>query len=332
MDDISIHIESLNKIYRNPLSGLREWFGKTSQSVSAIQNVSLTIHSGEIFGLVGRNGQGKTTLLKIISGLIEPTSGNVEVFGFNPIHHRHEIKKRIGLVTSDERCFYWRLTGWDNLCFFSRLHGVSSAQFKQRMKYLIEQFELTDLIHRKFHEYSTGNKQRLALVRALLHNPQILLLDEPTRSLDPITADRLREHLVEWARSSNQRTILITSHDLNEIESLCHRIAFLHCGQVKACATLQELRNQYFQPDQVRIQIRKISTDQFSSIISNIKPELSWNSNQSDRIEIQFAHQNGNGALNHVLNKLVSNGVEIMDISYQRFGLRNMMDQIEDGG
>ena len=137
------------------------------KNVVAVDNLNLRIEKGEIFGLVGRNGQGKTTLVKSIAALLVPTKGSVSVFGFDSLSESREVKKRIGLVTSDERSFYWRLSGAQNMFFFASLYGMQGRAARDRVEELLATFDLVELSRRPFHEYSNGNKQRLALARAL---------------------------------------------------------------------------------------------------------------------------------------------------------------------
>ena len=153
----------------------------------------LNVETGEIFGLIGRNGAGKTTLTKIVATLVQPTTGSVSVRGHDSVEQDELVRREIGLSTAEERSFYWRLTSEQNLMFFARLHGLSDARAKQRIRDLFAKLELDEVARRRFGELSTGNKQRLAVARALLSSPPVLLLDEPTRSLDPLAAARMRE-------------------------------------------------------------------------------------------------------------------------------------------
>ncbi len=151
----------------------------------------LKLNEGEIFGLIGRNGAGKTTLTKIIATLVQPTDGKVSVQNFDSVKDEVKVRSLIGLATAEERSFYWRLTAEQNLLFFARLYGLKDAAAKQRIAEIFEQLDLKDLAKRRFSELSTGNKQRLAIARAILPKPPILLLDEPTRSLDPLAAQAI---------------------------------------------------------------------------------------------------------------------------------------------
>src|SRR3990172_8165098 len=163
----------------------------------ALKNVNLQIRHGEIVALLGPNGAGKTTLLKILSTLVLPTSGTAYVKGYEIVRCEDDVKKSIGLVTGEERSFYWRLTGRQNLEFFAALYGLRPDEAKPRIDALLEQLDLSAAADNMFYSYSSGMKQKLALVRGLLCNPAVLFLDEPTKSVDVMTARDLRGFIKE---------------------------------------------------------------------------------------------------------------------------------------
>ena len=177
--------------------------------------MSFNVREGEIFGLIGPNGAGKTTLTKVIATLVQPTSGQVTVRGHDSVGEDEIVRRNVGLAGAEERSFYFRLTAEQNLRFFARLYGLSSATTRQRIDELLGLFELKELRARRSAELSTGNKQRLAVARAMLADPPVLLLDEPTRSLDPLAAARMRATIRSLAQSNGRRTtVFLTSHNL----------------------------------------------------------------------------------------------------------------------
>ncbi len=241
----AISIQNLSKTYPPSFPRLKKFFSLPIQpAVEALTNVSFDIGEGEIFGLIGKNGAGKTTLTKIIATLVQPTSGQVSVKGFDSVNDEVKVRSLIGLATAEERSFYWRLTTQQNLLFFARLYGIKDNPARKRIAELFAELNLTDLAKRRFSELSTGNKQRLAVARALLPRPPILLLDEPTRSLDPLAASNMRDLITSLKGIS----VLLTSHNLAEIEELCRRVAIISNGQIppltrpKICAVLTNKR------------------------------------------------------------------------------------------
>jgi len=189
---------------------MRAFFRRpVKQPVEALRNVTFDVYSGEIFGLIGRNGAGKTTLTKIVATLVQPTEGTVTVRGYDSVRNDEHVRREIGLAGAEERSFYWRLTAEQNLLFFARLHGLRDRVANKRIQELFAKLELEDAAHRRFGELSTGNKQRLAVARSMLASPAVLLLDEPTRSLDPLAAARMREMIQALAQQDPPVTILL---------------------------------------------------------------------------------------------------------------------------
>src|SRR6059058_3107789 len=229
---ITVSIDHLSKTYPVPFLRLKKFFRrKFKPPVEALRDVSFQIREGEIFGLIGPNGAGKTTLTKIIATLIQPTSGEVAVRGNDTVRDDAQVRRDIGLASAEERSFYWRLTAEQNLLFFARLYGLSGPEAKRRIKTSFEMFELEELARRRFAELSTGNKQRLGVARAMLAKPPVLLLDEPTRSLDPIAAARMRGMIKSLTQDDAKRvTVFLTSHNLTEVEELCDRVAVIGAG------------------------------------------------------------------------------------------------------
>ena len=218
----SVEIHGLRKVFR----AIRR------PPVVAIHDLHLTVARGEIVGLMGPNGAGKTTLLKILATLITPTEGRVEIEGI-PLARDLEVRRRVGLLTSDERSFYWRLTGRQNLEFFAALHGFGGRDAAARIDRLAGVLGMGDYLARRFSDYSSGMKQSLALARALLHDPSLLLLDEPTRSLDEQSAGRLFDHLRAVGRTAG-RTVLMVTHHSEEAKALCDRVVRMEKGNVTA--------------------------------------------------------------------------------------------------
>ncbi|MGH9750240.1 MAG: ATP-binding cassette domain-containing protein [Candidatus Polarisedimenticolia bacterium] len=239
----AIVTERLTKVYAKQ-RGLREIAARPfrrAERITALTEVGLEAGEGEIFGLLGPNGAGKTTFLKILACLVLPTTGRASVFGHDVARDDVAVRRAIGFVTSDERSFYWRLTGRENLEFFARLYGLDPAASRRRVAALLEAVELRDVGDQQCMSYSSGMKQRLAIARALLHDPAVLCMDEPTRSLDPIAAKHLRRFIGATLNQGHGKTVLLATHNLQEAEELCGRLAILDRGRVLRQGTLAEI-------------------------------------------------------------------------------------------
>lgn len=219
---------------------LRHPFGKSH--VRALESVNLRVDRGELFVLLGPNGAGKTTLIKILATLILPTSGQALIDGLDVLVHEKEVRQRIGYVVADERSFYWRLTGRANLAFFAILNNIDPSDAERRISEVIELVDLVEDAGKMFKDYSTGMRQKLAIARGLLTDPMVLFMDEPTRSLDPAASKRVRDFIQGRIVRELGKTVLLSTHNLEEAEALCDRIAILHKGRVATCGTLSEIR------------------------------------------------------------------------------------------
>ncbi|MCL6451386.1 MAG: ABC transporter ATP-binding protein [Acetobacteraceae bacterium] len=212
--------------------------GREKEGHRALSDVSFEARAGEVFGILGPNGAGKTTLMKILANLIIPTSGEVLIAG-RRLHPRAQARW-VGLSTGEDRSFYYRLSGWQNLEFFGSLRSLGRARLRQRIEWCLEAVGLEGASHVKFMKYSTGMRKRLNIARALLHDPPILLLDEPTASLDPVSARRVRDLIRDL--KGQGKTILMATHNLAEAESACDRVGILSSGRLLAVGTPQGLR------------------------------------------------------------------------------------------
>ena len=301
----AISVRNLSKTYPVPFRRLRAVFRRpVKHPVEALREVSFEVETGEIFGLIGRNGAGKTTLTKIVATLVQPTTGSVAVRGHDSVSEDEDVRREIGLATAEERSFYWRLTSEQNLMFFARLHGLSDRVAKQRISDLFAKLELEEVARRRFGELSTGNKQRLAVARAMLTNPPVLLLDEPTRSLDPLAASRMRELIRSLAQHHPPVTIFLTSHNLGEVETLCGRVAIISRGRIRAIDTPRNLRDLSSGSETVHI-----------TIASGEK--------------ISFTREHNDNLLDEKIRELQNQDAHILDIETERATLLDVLERYE---
>jgi ABC-2 type transport system ATP-binding protein len=205
-----------------------------------VDDVSLSVAPGTVCGLLGRNGAGKTTLVKLLATLIEPTDGDAWVGGYSVRREGARVRGVVGLAAGTERGFYFRLTGQQNLRFFGALHGLSPHRVQRHAAAAMEALGLADAANRPFMRYSTGMRRKLDLARALVLDPPVLLLDEPTASVDPTSADQIRAVIAH--ERGKGKTVLLVTHNLLEAERLCDVVAIMNRGRLAAYGTLAELR------------------------------------------------------------------------------------------
>lgn len=197
------------------------------QYFTALLDINLQIDEGDRVAFLGPNGAGKTTLLKLISGLLFPSKGKISVDGFDTVKDNLKARKNVGFVLNEERSFYWRLTGKQNLEFFGALDNLYGKELDERIKLLLKLVGLEESGDKLFAGYSSGMKQRLAIARGLLSDPKILILDEPTRTLDPISAEDIKNIINKRIHEDKERTLLIATHRLDEAAELCNKVCIM---------------------------------------------------------------------------------------------------------
>jgi ABC-2 type transport system ATP-binding protein len=326
---VAISIERVSKTYDAPLAGLRRFFRvRTRPPVEALREVSFDVREGEIFGLIGRNGAGKTTLAKIIATLVQPDSGSVSVRGFDSVRDDERVRAQVGLAGAEERSFYWRLTVEQNLVFFARLYGLGAAAARRRIAELLELLELTELRARRFSDLSTGNKQRMAVARALLNSPSVLLLDEPTRSLDPLAAARMRELIGSLARGARPVTVMLTSHNLAEVEELCDRVAVISRGRIRAVDTPRHLRSARRLQERVRLTLRGLTPARARELLREAV-EYIETAEQLGGLTVSFDREVGDDTLDRALRALQDGGARVVECEQERGTLLDVLETFE---
>jgi len=311
----ALSIEGVCKTYQR----LSLWGSRRNVSAAdgaqALRNVSLRIEPGETIGLLGPNGAGKTTLLKIIATLLYPTAGRVLIYGSDIHAGRGKERGSIGLVTCDERSFYWRLTGRHNLMFFATLYGLSKQQANEAIDELLEALGLTDAGGHRYDSYSSGMKQKLAIARGLLSDPKILLYDEPTRSLDPLSAQNIHRWIAQKRLRSPHQTHVIATNRLSEAERLCGRVFIINHGRLIAHGTIKEIRDRW----------HKRSTDvhhvtyQGCSLDGGLQPtpdigliDIETERTDDDGVTLRVHTQRESDGLSRVLSTILSAGGRVV--------------------
>jgi ABC-2 type transport system ATP-binding protein len=254
MNKYAIQTEKLGRIYK--IRG-----GKKSEprELTALKDVNLEVHPGELFGLLGPNGAGKTTLIKILTTLLAPTSGKAFVSGLDVTNSPRLIRQRINMVSGGEASGYGLLTVRENLWMFSQFYGIPSHRANQRIKELLEIVGLSDRINTKSSDLSTGLRQKMNIVRGFMTDPEVLFLDEPTLGLDVGASREVRQFIRNWVEDNPSRTLLLTTHYMVEADELCDRVAIINKGQVLACDKPEVLK-QRLQKDVIyRIEVSPIN-------------------------------------------------------------------------
>jgi ABC-2 type transport system ATP-binding protein len=219
-----------------------EGLGKSFDGFRAVDDVSLDVRAGEVVALLGPNGAGKTTTVRMLASLLRPTRGRARVAGFDVVESPTEVRRRIGLLT-EHHGLYTRMRAAEYLHFYGSAYGLAREVVHSRADSWMRTFGLSDSIGRRLGEYSKGMRQKLALVRALLHDPPVLLLDEPTSAMDPASAHQVRKSI--QALRSEQRALVICTHNLVEAEALADRIAIIRAGRLIAVGTSLELKRAF---------------------------------------------------------------------------------------
>ncbi len=286
----------------------------------AVNKLSLKVKSGEVMAMLGPNGAGKTTTVRMMTSILKPTSGWAKISGFDVVEQAESVRSNVGVLT-EQHGLYERMQGLEYLDFFGRIYGLSSTVRHTRSQNLMERFGLGDALNKRLGEYSKGMKQKLALVRAMLHNPPVLLLDEPTSAMDPLSAKLVRDAIIELQRDE-ERTFLITTHNLTEAQLLADRIAIIRHGRLIAMGTFDELAQSF--AGQPRMELR------VNGSLNGLAKDL------SDMIEVEaegsdwlrFKVDDPYVTNPELMNKLVAMGVQVVTLSSMTKSLEDIYLQV----
>lgn len=227
-------------------------FSREKTEVKAVQGIDLKIETGELVGFLGPNGAGKTTTLKMLSGILYPTAGSCRVLGFNPSDRKPEMLRQISLVMGNKNQLWWDLPAWDSFIVYREMYDIDPKVFDRRIERLLTELELTDKVNTQVRRLSLGERMKCELVAALIHNPRVVFLDEPTIGLDLVSQKRIREFLRDLNRDEGS-TILLTSHYMQDVQELCERVIVIDHGIVVFDGGLESLMTQYSQSKRLRI-------------------------------------------------------------------------------
>lgn len=299
----SIEVKNLRRVFKTTTGTFR----RNTKEVVAVDDVSFEIKDGELFGLLGPNGAGKTTMVKMLTTLLIPTKGSASIKGFDVETEAEMIRPTIGFIFGGERGLYWRLSGRDNLRYFASLYHVDPDVANKRIDRLIDVVGLDGREKEKVEGYSRGMKQRLHIARALIHDPDILFLDEPTIGLDPVGARELREMIRQL--KSEKKTILLTTHYMFEADALCERIAVIDHGNIVAMDTPEELKKAVLDLSVIEVEVFGLANELFEKIKSQSFVDSVAIDNREQTQILMVQTTRGSAAIPDVMSIL--NGVRV---------------------
>jgi ABC-2 type transport system ATP-binding protein len=280
---------------------------KVFDGFEAVKKVSLNIPPGSVLAVLGPNGAGKTTTVRMLTSILEPTSGWATIAGHSVLTEPEMVRAKVGVLT-EQHGLYERMKAIEYLDFFGRIYRMNAADRKSRSLQLMERFDLTFALDKRLGDYSKGMKQKLALVRAMLHNPPVLLLDEPTSAMDPLSAKLVRDAIIELQRDE-QRTFLITTHNLTEAQSLANKIAIIRSGRIIAQGTMDELARQFVGEPMMELRVAGV----MNGLAKDISDMVTVTETGRDWLRFQVAEpQTTNPAL---LRKIAGLGVDVVTLS-----------------
>ena len=302
-----IWTENLTKVFKQRKERKKGLLPKRKTGVTAVDEVSFEVDQGTVYGLIGANGAGKTTLIKILATLIIPSGGRAKVCGYDVIKQDRKVRTSIGLATGTERSFYFRLSGWQNVWFFGVLQGMSHTDLKGRMETLMRSLDIYSEKDKQFMQYSLGEKRKLDLVRCLLTDPPVFFLDEPTTSIDPYSAIKIRETIKELKERG--KTILLVTHNLDEAEKLCDRVGIMDKGKLVKEGSLGFLKREA-KTKRVSIRLEQIAEGKLLEklgLFGEVKT-------QEENREIEVFLSNGQ-RLSQLIDLVNSEGLQIESIN-----------------
>ncbi len=305
-------------------------FGKKEPQATftAVNGVDIQIKRGEIFGLLGPNGAGKSTTIRMLCTLLEPTSGTARVNGFDIVKQANDVRRSLGTVLAGERSIYWKLSGRENLEYFAALYHIPSAVAKKRVDELIERMEIKDRANELVEKYSTGMRQRIAIAKALLARPPILLLDEPTLGLDPQAARNLRELIAQLKEEGH--TILLTTHYMEEADQLSDRIGIIDTGKVIALDTPENLKQIIDKKEVIRLEIAGWHEEMATKLknVAGIDNLTAHQQGEDDLWEVNLQAQNSRAALPRIMEHVSNNGTRLMNMNILKPSLEDVFIQL----
>ena len=292
----------------------------------AVNDLSIEVETGEVFGFLGHNGAGKTTTVRMLNGVLESHNGSIRILGMDPLTEGPILRSRTGVLT-ETAALELRLTARDNLLIYADLFDVSPDKVHSRVSELLEFFGLSEVANQRVETFSTGMRQRLALARTLLHDPEVIFLDEPTNGLDPVAAHQVNELIANLAEEKG-RTVFLCTHNLVEAQKLCDRVAVMEHGRLVAIGTPTDLIQQYVRRLDVDIETALNQTDaalQLISSASSLTRSLPQHTNGKLTLTVT-----GREAIPELLNLLVRNNIRVYHMAAHQPTLEDVYFALHD--
>jgi len=297
-------------------SRLTKRFGE----IVAVDHIDLDVPEGSIFGLLGPNGAGKSTTVRLLCTLLRPTEGEAVVAGHNVVEAPVEVRRVVGVLPEEgNHTLYQRMTAYENLEYFAKLYGIPEEEIPRRIEELLRFMDLWERRDDPAGELSSGNRQRLALCRALLHRPKVLLLDEPTASLDPVAAKRVRELILSLSKKYGM-TFFINSHNLAEVQRICDRIAIIDQGEILLAGETDDLRSR-LKVEQV-FRIRVTNDVAKAASVARSAEFVREVSTEADTIVVKIADPSSNNS--RLMRMLLDAGVNIVEFAEEEVTLEDL--------
>jgi ABC-2 type transport system ATP-binding protein len=313
----ALEVESLSRVF----SGKKD-------NVVALEHLDLKVAEGELFGLLGPNGAGKTTLIKILSTLLLPSSGSAKVLGLDVAKEAHKIRPRINMVSGGEVSGYGLLTVRENLWMFSQFYGVPGNVARERINGMLKVFGLEDKADAKVRTISTGQRQRMNIMRGFVTDPQLIFLDEPTLGLDVNTSRVIREYIRDWVHAKEGRTLLLTTHYMKEAEELCDRVAIIDRGTILACDSPYNLKREMDRSTTFLLDTTPFNASVLSSI-QGVQGVNAEDANGGQKVRLVLEDES---AISDVISAVVGQGAKVLSLSKSEVTLEDVFIKLVGRG
>ncbi|MFD0050611.1 ATP-binding cassette domain-containing protein [Actinomycetes bacterium NPDC127524] len=330
----AIEVEHLRKEFKaySSRSGLkgafRDLLTRNYKVVPAVNDINFHVKQGEMVAYIGENGAGKSTTIKMLTGILTPTSGHIRVNGMNPHKERESFTPTIGVVFGQRSQLWWDIAVQESFRLLKKVYKVSDQQYEEHMGHIIKTLDLEPLLDKPVRKLSLGQRMRCELAAALIHNPPLLFLDEPTIGLDVLVKLKIREFLKEINQKYNT-TILLTTHDLADIEALCDRVIMLDEGQIIYDGALNSLKNNWAEGKEIHFQfMEQVSLNELQSL--PLPFDASWEYDEKDQTYIAFIKEE-NDHISQLIAAVIAH-YKIKDIKIHETSIEEIVRNIYDKG